>query len=73
MEEFRRQCQRVKEMEFRVVEILDDKVAAVFEVLRGDDLEDLKLLGNKLNSIHPGVPISPTRPIGRDLIGPAGS
>lgn len=32
MEHFRKQCQRVKEMEFRVVEIGDDRLAAVFEV-----------------------------------------
>jgi hypothetical protein len=32
MKEFRRQCQRVKAMEFRTVTITDDKLAAVFEV-----------------------------------------
>ena len=32
MAEFRSQCERVKAMEFRVVEITDDKLAAVFEV-----------------------------------------
>jgi len=31
-DEFRRQCQRVKKMEFRVVEIKDDALAYVFEV-----------------------------------------
>jgi hypothetical protein len=30
--EFVRQCERVRAMEFRVVEIADDKLAAVFEV-----------------------------------------
>ncbi len=32
MEHFRAQCQRVEEMGFRVVEIDDDRLAAVFEV-----------------------------------------
>ena len=32
MEHFRTQCQRVEEMGFRVVEIDDDRLAAVFEV-----------------------------------------
>ncbi len=32
MAEFKKQCERVKAMEFRVVEIDDDAVAAVFEV-----------------------------------------
>jgi hypothetical protein len=32
MEHFRKQCQRVKAMEFRVVEIDDDRLAVVFEV-----------------------------------------
>ena len=32
MEHFRRACQRVGEMEYRVVEIDDDRLAAVFEV-----------------------------------------
>ncbi len=31
-EEFKRQCERVKRMEFRVVEINDNAVAAVFEI-----------------------------------------
>lgn len=32
LREFERQCKRVGEMEFRVVEISDDKLAAVFEI-----------------------------------------
>ena len=32
MEHFQKQCHRVKRMEFRVVEIDDDRLAAVFEV-----------------------------------------
>lgn len=32
LDEFRRQCHRVREMEFRVVEITDDRLAAVFEI-----------------------------------------
>ena len=32
MEEFRRQCERVKKMEFRVVEIEDNVLCAVFEI-----------------------------------------
>ena len=32
MEEFRRQCERVRAMDFQVVGIDDDRLAAVFEV-----------------------------------------
>lgn len=32
MEEFRRQCERIRAMGFQVAEITDDRVAAVFEV-----------------------------------------
>jgi hypothetical protein len=48
MEEFRRQCDRVSAMEFRVVEIGDDKLAAVFEVYAATVLGTGKLLGDEL-------------------------
>lgn len=38
MEEFRRQCDRVKHMGFQVVEINDDKLAAVFEIYAANAL-----------------------------------